>query len=131
MPTFTFYGYGFVEISGFDASKTPNLSWVKGQVWHSDFNVYADFSSSHNKLNKLAENVVWGLRGNFLDIPTDCPQRYERLGWTGDAQVFAAPSMYMADVYGFWATWLQSVREEQADNGRVPNFIPTKQNLSW
>jgi alpha-L-rhamnosidase len=128
VPTFTFHGYRFVEISGFDTSKTPDLSWVKGRVWHSDFNVHANFASSHKKLNKLAENVVWGLRGNFLDIPTDCPQRDERLGWTGDAQVFAAPSMYMADVYGFWAAWLQTVREEQAENGQIPNFIPTKES---
>ncbi|WP_016957718.1 alpha-L-rhamnosidase [Catenovulum agarivorans] len=128
IPTFTFHGYRYVEISGFDQSKTPELSWVKGLVQHSDFNVHANFTSSHTKLNKLAENVVWGLRGNFLDIPTDCPQRDERLGWTGDAQVFASPSMHMADVYGFWAAWLQSVREEQAVDGRVPNFIPTKQN---
>lgn len=127
-PTFTFHGYRYVEISGFDNSKTPQLDWVKGLVQHSDFDVHASFKSSHSKLNKLAENVVWGLRGNFLDIPTDCPQRDERLGWTGDAQVFAAPSMYMADVYGFWSAWLESVREEQDVDGRIPNFIPTKQN---
>lgn len=128
IPSFTFHGYRYVELSGFDQSKKPDLSWVKGLVQHSDFNVHASFNSSHGKLNKLADNIVWGLRGNFLDIPTDCPQRDERLGWTGDAQVFARPSMYMADVYGFWAAWLQTVREEQAADGRVPNFIPTKQN---
>ncbi|KMT67090.1 rhamnosidase [Catenovulum maritimum] len=126
VPTFTFHGYRYVEVSGFDQSKTPNLSWVKGRVLHSNFNVHANFKSSHKKLNKLAENVVWGLRGNFLDIPTDCPQRDERLGWTGDAQVFAAPSMYMADVYGFWAAWMQSVRESQNPDGGVPNFVPNK-----
>lgn len=126
VPTFTFHGYRYVEISGFDQSKTPDLSWVKGRVLHSDFDVNANFTSSHAKLNKLSENVVWGLRGNFLDIPTDCPQRDERLGWTGDAQVFAAPSMYMADVYGFWAAWMQSVREAQNPDGGVPNFVPNK-----
>jgi len=126
VPTFTFHGYRYVEVSGFDQSKTPDLSWVKGRVLHSDFTVNANFKSSHAKLNKLSENVVWGLRGNFLDIPTDCPQRDERLGWTGDAQVFAAPSMYMADVYGFWAAWMESVREAQAEDGGVPNFVPNK-----
>ncbi|MCF2946931.1 glycoside hydrolase family 78 protein [Paraglaciecola aquimarina] len=126
VPTFTFHGYRYVELSGFDSSKPPELSWVKGRVLHSDFDVTANFESSHQKLNKLAENVVWGLRGNFLDIPTDCPQRDERLGWTGDAQVFAAPSMYMADVYGFWAAWMESVREAQAKDGGVPNFVPNK-----
>ncbi|WP_395341709.1 family 78 glycoside hydrolase catalytic domain [Ningiella sp. W23] len=128
IPTFTFHGYRYVEISGYDQTKTPDLSWVKGRVQHSDFDVTASFASSHNKLNKLSENIVWGLRGNFLDIPTDCPQRDERLGWTGDAQVFSAPSMYMADVYGFWSAWMQSIREEQDTNGRIPNFVPTKQN---
>ncbi|WAJ71700.1 alpha-L-rhamnosidase [Catenovulum adriaticum] len=126
IPTFTFHGYRYVEISGFDQSKTPELSWVKGRVLHSNFIVNANFKSAHAKLNKLSKNVVWGLRGNFLDIPTDCPQRDERLGWTGDAQVFAAPSMYMADVYGFWAAWMQSVREAQNPDGGVPNFVPNK-----
>ncbi|WP_371193801.1 family 78 glycoside hydrolase catalytic domain [Glaciecola sp. SC05] len=126
VPTFTFHGYRYVEVSGFDQSKIPDLSWVKGRVLHSDFDVNANFKSSHAKLNKLSENVIWGLRGNFLDIPTDCPQRDERLGWTGDAQVFAATSMYMADVYGFWAAWMQSVREAQAKDGGVPNFVPNK-----
>ncbi|WP_232824779.1 alpha-L-rhamnosidase [Algibacillus agarilyticus] len=127
-PTFTFHGYRYVEISGFDQHKKPELTWLTGLVQHSDFKITDSFESSHEKLNKLSKNIVWGLRGNFLDIPTDCPQRDERLGWTGDAQVFAAPSMYMADVYGFWAAWLQTVREEQASNGRIPNFVPTKQN---
>ena len=126
VPTFTFHGYRYIEVSGFDQTKTPKLSWVKGRVLHSDFDVNANFKSSHTKLDKLSRNIVWGLRGNFLDIPTDCPQRDERLGWTGDAQVFAVPSMYMADVYGFWAAWLQSVREAQAEDGGIPNFVPNK-----
>jgi alpha-L-rhamnosidase len=126
VPSFTFHGYRYIEVSGFDQSKTPELTWVKGRVLHSDFTVNANFKSSEPKLNKLSENIVWGLRGNFLDIPTDCPQRDERLAWTGDAQVFAAPSMYMADVYGFWAAWMESVREVQAKDGGVPNFVPNK-----
>ena len=123
-PTFTFHGFRYIEISGFDTNQTPQLSWATGIVRHSDFNVHASFSSSHSKLNQLAENVVWGLKGNFLDIPTDCPQRDERMGWTGDAQVFATPSMYMADVYGFWAAWLESMREEQTENGWIPLYVP-------
>jgi alpha-L-rhamnosidase len=123
-PTFTFHGYRYVELSGYDQNQQPQLNWVKGLVQHSNFDVHANFTSSHVKLNKLAENVVWGLRGNFLDIPTDCPQRDERLGWTGDAQVFAKPSMQMADVYGFWSAWLQTLREDQATDGRIPNFVP-------
>lgn len=123
-PTFTFHGYRFVELSGYDKTQTPALDWLRGEVLHSNFVVYDNFSSDHNNLNKLSENVSWGLRGNFLDIPTDCPQRDERLGWTGDAQVFVQASLYKADVYGFWAAWLQSVREEQGVDGLIPNFVP-------
>lgn len=129
-PTFTFHGYRYLELSGYDTSQKPSLDWVKGKVWHSNFDVYNQFTSSHAKLNKLSENVVWGLRGNFLDIPTDCPQRDERLGWTGDAQIFASTSMYKADVYGFWSAWLQSVREEQSIDGMIPKFVPFRQVLA-
>lgn len=128
-PTFTFHGYRFVELSGFDSRQQPSLSWIKGKVMHSDFNVYNNFKSDHQLLNKLSSNVEWGLRGNFLDIPTDCPQRDERLGWTGDAQVFVGTSMYKADVYGFWAAWLQSVREDQGIDGLIPNYVPFRSFL--
>lgn len=123
-PTFTYRGFRYVEVSGFDATQVPKRDWVSGLVQHSDFELLADFDSSHSKLNKLSENIVWGLRGNFYDIPLDCPQRDERLGWTGDAQVFVTPSMYMADVYGFWSAWLESVREEQGPDGKIPLYIP-------
>ena len=129
-PTFTFHGYRFVEVSGFDSAHEPSLDWIKGKVVHSDFAVYDNFSSSHPKLNKLSDNVSWGLRGNFLDIPTDCPQRDERLGWTGDAQVFVSTSMYKADVYRFWAAWLESVREEQSIDGMIPKFVPFRPFLT-
>jgi alpha-L-rhamnosidase len=99
-------------------------------VIHSNFSVYDNFSSDHSKLNKLSENVAWGLRGNFLDVPTDCPQRDERQGWTGDAQVFVSTSMYKADVYAFWAAWLESVREDQGIDGMIPKFVPFRQFLT-
>ncbi|SMC80255.1 alpha-L-rhamnosidase [Cellulophaga tyrosinoxydans] len=124
MPKFTFHGFRFVELSGFDTSKEPSKSWVKGIVLYSDFDDNGTFTSSHDKLNKLQSNIVWGLRGNFLDIPTDCPQRNERLGWTGDAQVFGPTSMFNADVYKFWASWLQSVREAQLQDGAIPWTVP-------
>ncbi|MDN3476834.1 alpha-L-rhamnosidase [Pseudoalteromonas sp. APC 3355] len=129
-PTFTFHGYQFVELSGYDQTKPPSLDWIKGKVLHSDFEVYDNFTSANTTLNQLSDNVSWGLRGNFLDIPTDCPQRDERLGWTGDAQVFVQTSMYKADVYGFWAAWLESVREEQSIDGMVPNFVPFRNFLT-
>lgn len=123
-PKFTFYGFRYVELSGFDSSAVPDKSWVKGFVQHSDFDVIGTFSSSHETLNQLQSNIEWGLRGNFYDIPTDCPQRDERAGWTGDAQVFAPTSYYIADVHSFWMSWLQSVREEQFENGAIPIVVP-------
>ncbi|MFC2110670.1 family 78 glycoside hydrolase catalytic domain [Bacteroidota bacterium] len=124
MPKFTFHGFQYVELSGFDTSKTPSKEWVTGLVQYSDFEENGTFTSSHDKLNQLQSNIVWGLRGNFFDIPTDCPQRDERMGWTADAQVFGPASMFNADVYKFWASWMQSVRESQYDNGGIPWVVP-------
>ncbi len=123
-PTFTFHGFRYVEVSGVAPGAEPSLDWVKGVVLHSDFDRTGSFASSHKKLNKLQQNITWGQRGNYLDIPTDCPQRDERLGWTGDAQVFCPTSLFNYDVHSFWASWLQSIREEQSDTGIVPNVIP-------
>ncbi|WP_147676517.1 family 78 glycoside hydrolase catalytic domain [Algibacter pacificus] len=123
-PKFTFHGFRYVELSGFDISKEPSKNWVTGLVQYSDFDENGTFTSSHQKLNQLQSNIVWGLRGNFFDIPTDCPQRDERMGWTGDAQVFGPTSMFNADVYKFWVSWLQSVRESQYDNGGIPWVVP-------
>ena len=123
-PKFTFHGFRFVELSGFDTSKEPTKDWVTGVVLFSDFDDNGTFKTSHKKLNQLQSNIIWGLRGNFLDIPTDCPQRNERLGWTGDAQVFGPTSMFNADVYKFWASWLQSVREAQLEDGAIPWTVP-------
>lgn len=122
--TFTYHGYRYIEITGYDTSKVPNKDWASAMIQHSDMKIHANFESSHKKLNQLTQNIIWGMRSNFYDIPLDCPQRDERLGWTGDAQVFVSPSMYMADVYGFWSAWLQSVREEQGDDGKIPLYIP-------
>jgi len=123
-PKFTFHGFRYVELSGFDTSKKPSKDWVTGLVQYSDFDKNGTFTSSNEKLNQLQSNIVWGLRGNFFDIPTDCPQRDERMGWTGDAQVFGPTSMFNADVYKFWASWLQSVRESQYENGGIPWVVP-------
>ncbi len=123
-PQFTFHGYRYIEISGYDQSHLPDLSWVKGIVQHTSFEDTGNFVSSSKTLNQLQSNIVWGLRGNFLDIPTDCPQRSERLGWTGDAQVFTPTALFNSDLHAFWAAWLQSVREEQFENDGLPVVIP-------
>lgn len=129
-PKFTFHGFRYIELSGFDASKEPSKDWVTGIVQYSDFKENGTFETSHDKLNQLQSNIVWGLRGNFFDIPTDCPQRDERMGWTGDAQVFGPTSLFNADVYKFWTSWLQSVRESQYDNGGIPFVVPDVLNNS-
>ena len=83
-------------------------------VVHSDLTPTGSFECSHPLLNQLQHNIVWGQKGNFLDVPTDCPQRDERLGWTGDAQVFIRTSAFNMDVANFFAKWLQDMADTQA-----------------
>jgi alpha-L-rhamnosidase len=123
-PTFTFHGFRYVELSGMPEGVQPKLDWVVGEVLHSNFLQSGRFTSSHAKLNQLQSNIRWGQLGNFLDIPTDCPQRNERLGWTGDAQVFCPTSLFNYDVHAFWMAWLQSCRDDQTEEGLVPNTVP-------
>lgn len=123
-PSFTYHGFRYLELSGFDENAKPDKSWVTGIVQYTDFDQTGVFNSSHEKLNQLQSNILWGLRGNFIDVPIDCPQRAERLGWTGDAQVFAPTSLFLADVNAFWSAWLQSMREEQFANGGLPVVVP-------
>ena len=123
-PKFTFHGFRYVEVSGYNVDAQPDKSWVTAQVQYSDFEMSGKFHSSHAKLNQLHSNIQWGLRGNFFDVPLDCPQRSERLGWTGDAQVFIPTSLYLADSHAFWSAWLASMREEQFRNGGIPVVVP-------
>jgi len=123
-PTFTFHGFRYVELSGLPDGVEPEKEWLTGLVLHSDLKQIGHFESSHEKLNRLQQNIEWGQRGNFLDIPTDCPQRDERLGWTGDAQVFCPTAMFNFDVHAFWKAWLRSMREDQLKDGRIPHVIP-------
>ncbi len=126
VPKFTFHGFQFLELSGYDKNAKPNASWVQGIVQHSNFEKNGTFTSSHDKLNQLQSNITWGLRDNFFDVPTDCPQRDERLGWTGDAQVIAPTALFNYSTHAFWTAWLQSLRENQSEhkNGLVPFIVP-------
>lgn len=134
-PKFTFHGYQYIELSGYAPDAKPAKEWVTAIVQHSEITKNGTFKSSHDKLNKLQSNITWGLRGNFFDVPTDCPQRDERLGWTGDAQVIAPTSVYNLDMYAFWAGYLQSMRQEQLENGGIPHVIPNvlgdKSSSGW
>ncbi|WP_372898251.1 family 78 glycoside hydrolase catalytic domain, partial [Stieleria sp.] len=123
-PTLTFYGYRYLELSGLSAGETLTKDAVIANVIHTDFRDKGRFTSSHAKLNQLQSNIRWGQISNFVDIPTDCPQRDERLGWTGDAQVFLPTSFFNKDVHSFWARWLQSVRDAQNEEGEIPHTVP-------
>jgi len=123
-PTFTFHGFRYVELSGLKPGVKPQPDWVKGLVLRTDIPQIGTFESSHAKLNQLQSNIMWGQRGNFLDIPTDCPQRDERMGWTGDAQAFCSTSMFNFDSHAFWKSWLGSMRDDQLDSGKIPVVIP-------
>ncbi|TVR49750.1 MAG: rhamnosidase [Puniceicoccaceae bacterium] len=123
-PVFTFHGFRYVEISGLPDGVRPAPDSVTGVVLQTDLRPIGRFASSHPKLNQLQSNIIWGWRGNSLDIPTDCPQRDERLGWTGDAQVFCATSLFNQDCHSFWKSWLATMRDEQDPDGVVPDIIP-------
>ena len=121
-PHFTFHGFRYIEIHGLD--KALPLTDVEGLVLHSVGAQTSGFETSDAEVNRLYQNIVWGQRGNFLSIPTDCPQRDERMGWTGDAQVFARTATYNMNVDPFFTRWFQSVRDIQGDDGSYCDFIP-------
>ncbi len=121
-PRFTFHGFRFAEVEGWPGELRPgNLLAV---VCHSDIERTGWFGCSDPLINRLHENIVWSMRGNFLDIPTDCPQRDERLGWTGDIQIFSPTACYLYDCAGFLTSWLRDLAVEQDANGAVPYFVP-------
>lgn len=124
-PHFTFHGFRYVELSGLPAGAQPEKDWVTGVVLQSEMRQIGKFESSHAKLNQLQSNIAWGWRGNSLDIPTDCPQRDERMGWTGDAQAFGPTAMFNTDSHAFWKSWLTSMRDDQDADGVIPDIIPT------
>lgn len=122
-PSFTFHGFRYLEIHGL---KPGQNFQVAGVVLHSDTRSTGSFSCSEPLLNQLQSNIVWGQKSNFLDVPTDCPQRDERLGWTGDAQVFIRTACFNMDVRGFFHKWMQDLRDAQRENGALPPVAPDK-----
>ena len=121
-PQFTFHGFRYVEITGYPGKlKADNLHAI---VVGSDTPQTGTFECSNPDLNRLYQNIVWSQRGNFLSVPTDCPQRDERLGWMGDAQVFAPTAARNADVAAFFAKWMVDVNDGQGSNGDFADFSP-------
>ncbi|MEI6035644.1 MAG: family 78 glycoside hydrolase catalytic domain [Verrucomicrobiae bacterium] len=123
-PRFTFHGFRYAEITWQGAAADLQIESLEGIVLHSDTPRTGEFECSHPLLNQLAKNILWGQKSNFLEVPTDCPQRDERLGWTGDAQVFIRTAAFFMDVRGFFHKWLQDMRDAQGSDGAVPAFIP-------
>ena len=120
-PTFTFFGFRYVEIS---ADGDVEITGFKAEVVGSDTKEIGYMETSDELVNKLISNVIWGQRSNYLFIPTDCPQRDERLGWTGDAQAFSVTAAYNADVLGFFKKWMQDMRDAQSDEGAYGDIAP-------
>lgn len=121
-PHFTFYGFRYVRVTGFPEIRKEQ---VEGCVLYSDLEETSAFKTDHPLVNRLYENAKWSQRGNFVDTPTDCPQRSERLGWTGDAQVFAETACFNMDVYPFYTKYGHDLALEQAAlNGSVPFIVP-------
>jgi len=122
-PTFTFHGFRYVEVDGWPRELASGA--LTAVVVSSELQRIGEFECSDELLSQLHRNVVWGTRGNFLDVPTDCPQRDERLGWTGDIAVFAPTAAYLFDVKDFLRDWLADVAAEQrAADGMVSFVVP-------
>ena len=133
-PTLTFYGFRFVRVDEFPGEVTADN--VKACVLHSEMKRTGRITTGDPLLNRLMDNVIWGQKGNYLDVPTDCPQRDERLGWLGDAEVFVKTAAYNYDVEKFFHKWLGDMRADQCQNGGLPNVVPntlhgTKDSAAW
>jgi len=120
-PKFTFHGFRYVEISSREEMKVVS---VTGVVLHSDTPLTGTFKCSDPLVNQLQSNIQWGQRGNFLEVPTDCPQRDERLGWMGDAQVFARTAAFNMDVAPFFTKWQIDIEDAQRDDDAFPPIVP-------
>jgi alpha-L-rhamnosidase len=121
-PRFTFMGFRYIEVNGFPGELSAEN--ITGVVVHSDMEVTGSYESSNNLINQLQHNIQWGQKGNFVDVPTDCPQRDERLGWTGDAQAFSRTAAFNMDVSSFFTKWLKDLAADQRKGGEIPNVIP-------
>lgn len=122
-PSFTYYGYRYMKVDGLD---TINPDDFKADVVYSDLVSTGDITTNNTKVNRLFQNVIWGQKSNFFDVPTDCPQRDERLGWSGDANVFSNTALLNMDVYAFYRKYLRDLSiEQKLNDGRAPMYAPS------
>lgn len=123
MPYFTYFGYRYVKVEGVHNLKKEDFT---GIALYSEMKEAGQLKTGNSLVNRLVENARWGLKSNFIDVPTDCPQRDERLGWTGDAQVFSPTATYLEDTYAFYAKYLYDMGKEQSHrDGKVPDVVPS------
>ncbi len=121
-PQFTWQGFRFIKVEGYPGDLKPeNFTAI---ALYSDMKPAGNFSCSNASINQLQHNIQWGQKGNFLDVPTDCPQRDERLGWTGDAQAFSRTATFNMNVHNFFTKWLKDVAADQYSSGSIPFVIP-------
>lgn len=121
-PLFTYHGFQYVEIEGYPGELEAEA--IAGIAIHSELRSTGELVTNHALLNRFVENIGWSQRGNFIGIPLDCPQRDERLGWTGDAHMFARTASYLMDSSEFYRKWLQDIRDAQGENGAFPDVAP-------
>ncbi|PNV61680.1 alpha-L-rhamnosidase [Clostridium sp. chh4-2] len=128
-PHFTFHGFRYIKVLEFP--KEVEAKYFEGIVLHTDMKPSIEFTCSDPLVNQLCHNLKWGQKGNFLDVPTDCPQRDERLGWTGDAQIFCRTACYNFQADSFFTKWLEDVKADQYENGAVPFVVPDVLPKDW
>jgi alpha-L-rhamnosidase len=127
-PRFTYHGFQYVEVTGLPEGTTPSLEMISGLVLHNATPLVGRFACSDDVLSRFWKNTQWTQRANFIEVPTDCPQRDERLGWMGDAQIYARTASFNADVAAFFTKWVEDVREAQVASGpqagAYPDYAP-------
>ncbi len=121
-PRFTYHGFRYVEVTGFPG--TPTLENIEGRVVHSAVEPTGGFICSNSLINSIHKNVLWGQLSNLMSVPTDCPQRNERMGWMGDAQLVTEEAIYNFQMAGFYTKWLEDIGDSQAEDGSVPDVVP-------
>lgn len=133
-PRFTYHGFRFVEVTGFPGQ--PNLDAIEGQVVHDDLPAIGEFACSNELINRIYHNIVWGTRGNYRSIPTDCPQRDERQGWLGDRSEECKGEAYLFNIAPLYAKWRQDITDAQKPGGSIPDVAPAywpiySDNVTW
>ncbi|KAL3459212.1 bacterial alpha-L-rhamnosidase-domain-containing protein [Aspergillus heterothallicus] len=122
-PSFTYHGFRYVQVDGWPEETKLDADAISAVVIHTDMERTGYFQSSNPLINKLHENILWSLRGNFFSLPTDCPQRDERLGWTGDINAFSRTANFLYNTAGFLRGWLKDARSEQLENNYAPPLV--------